>query len=247
MSTRRVDVMCVVCRDGLDSGSQTCLACSALYHEECLAGLRGRCATLGCRGLRPAQATPSSGRPGRLVLSAAQVAAASARPRPAAVESGRGDETSFAALVALVVVALVVVLASGLAGLIPLDQPHFEAALSVTGFVMATIWYVGKTVYEAWARPYRPASLTAAAITPAAITRVVATPAVVHPVTAIPPPAWTGTCVLCPSPTLVNRPVCRDHAALLDDPLGPTVRVRPRPGQLYGPGLVDEGLSRRPG
>lgn len=65
------------------------------------------------------------------------------------------------------------------------------------------------------------------------------------PPTAAPAPAQV-VCVLCARPALAGATTCADHAALLEDSLGPSARIRIRPGQLYGPGQIDSGASGRP-
>lgn len=66
-------------------------------------------------------------------------------------------------------------------------------------------------------------------------------PAAPLPPRATAPPPTGGPCLLCPRLVQPGTTTCSDHAALLGDRMGPRVQVRPRPGQLFGPGLVDGG------
>lgn len=65
-------------------------------------------------------------------------------------------------------------------------------------------------------------------------------PSPVTPRPAPSPPAGSA-CLLCTRPALAGTSTCADHTALLGDRLGPARPAGARPGQLYGPGLIDGG------
>lgn len=136
--------MCVVCRDELDGGARTCLGCGTLYHQDCLAGLRGRCATIGCLEPRPAQVALST-RPGRLVLSSAQVAAAASRARPSpAVGPVVAEPTALGCLAVLVgSTVFTLILARG-------GTKWFEIAVYVACTAGGLAWYAARALCQSW-------------------------------------------------------------------------------------------------
>ena len=145
--------VCVVCRDDLDGEVRTCLGCRTLYHEDCLAGLRGRCATLGCREPRPAPVAPLA-RPGRLVLSSAQVAAAAAARtrRSPAVGPVVAEAPLLGCLILVGAPVFSLIVAKG-------GMRWFEIALYLAATAGGLAWYVARALSEALSLepPARPA------------------------------------------------------------------------------------------
>lgn len=65
-------------------------------------------------------------------------------------------------------------------------------------------------------------------------------PLALPPRAPVAPPAGSP-CLLCARPARAGTSTCADHAALLGDRLGPSRPAGTRPGQLFGPGLIDGG------